>query len=124
MESFLFTNNRDNEKVTQNLFNPKTINAKYVQNVTKSENFLADFKNYLDKEFIKDYSKTIDFKIGKVIEKCYELISKKRNGINNVKEYVEENPKCKLPWTHRELDAARNSVMDLIENKLKVGQTN
>lgn len=36
MESFLFTN-KDSKKATQNLFNPKTINSKYVQNITKSE---------------------------------------------------------------------------------------
>jgi hypothetical protein len=84
---------------------------------------LKDFTVYLDKEFIKDYAKVIEFKIGKVIEKCNELISKKRSGMANVKEYVEENPKCKLPWTHKELDDARTSVRDLIDNKLKVGQS-
>ena len=59
-------NFRDNEKVTQNLFNPKTINARYVQNVTKSDLFLKDFNIYLDKDFIADYSKSREFKIGKV----------------------------------------------------------
>lgn len=120
--NFLSKKYRESNNLAQNLFNPKTINAKYVQNVTRSEVFLADFRDYLEKEFIKDYSKTIDFKIGKVIEKCNDLISKKRNGIANVKDYVEQNPKCKLPWTHRELDAARISVRDLIDNKLKIGQ--
>jgi len=122
MESFLSMNSNANDRLAQNLFNPKTINAKYVQNVTRSEVFLADFRKYLENEFIKDYSKTIDFKIGKVIEKCNDLISKKRQGIANVKDYVENNPKCKLPWTHRELEAARSTVRDLVDNKLKIGQ--
>ena len=54
---------KDNEKVSQNLFNPKTINAKYVQTVTKSELFLGDFNVYLDKDFLIDYSKSREFKM-------------------------------------------------------------
>ena len=62
METFLFVM-KDNEKVSQNLFNPKTINAKYVQTVTKSELFLGDFNVYLDKDFLIDYSKSREFKM-------------------------------------------------------------
>ena len=93
MESFLFTT-KDNKKVTQNLFNPKTINAKYVANVTKSPLFVSHFEQYLNNDFVMDYEKNVEFKITKVIEKCYELIAKK-NKTNDVKLYIEKNPKCK-----------------------------
>jgi hypothetical protein len=122
MESFLFTtrdkDNMDNRRSTQNLFNPKTINQKYVLNVIQSELFLDHFQQYLHNDFIKDYLKTVEFKITKVIEKCYELVIKKKNGVNMVKTYVENNPKCKLPWSYKELESARVSVLDMINKKV------
>jgi len=71
----------------------------------------------LNNDFIEDYTKTVEFKINKVIEKCMELVSKKNKGSNSVKQYIEKNPKCKLPWSTRELQNAQVSVLDLINKR-------
>ena len=69
-------------------------------------------------DFVEDYGKSVEFKIDKVIQKCYELVLKPKNGPNHVKNYVENNPKCKLPWSYQELEAARTSVLDMINKKI------
>ena len=102
------------------LFNPKTINSKYVTNIMKSTRFREDFEDFLHKKFILDYNKSRKFKIQKVVEKCIECFNKKKGGgIEEVQKYIERNPKCKLPWSDRELVAARQSVDQLLKNKLK-----
>lgn len=116
IESFLMAP-KGSKNSTQNLFNPKTINSKYVQNVSKSELFLEHFTQYLSNDFIEDYCKTVEFKINKVIEKCLELVSKKNKGSTTVKLYIEKNPKCKLPWSTKELVNAKLSVLDLINKR-------
>jgi len=60
---------------------------------------------YLKEEFVADYAKSRDYKISKVLEKCYEYLEKK-NGVAKMKEYIEKNKKCKLPWTDKELKDA------------------
>jgi len=105
------------KNTTSNLFNPRTINSKYVSNVSKSELFLEHFTQYLNNDFIEDYHKTVEFKINKVIEKCLELTGKKKSNSANVKKYIEDNPKCKLPWSMKELNNAKLSVLDLINKR-------
>ena len=70
---------------------------------------------------MEDYNKQREFKIEKVVDKCYEFFTTDDaiTGINNVKEYVEKNAKCKLPWSDTELIAARESVRQLLHNKLQ-----
>ena len=79
IDTFLCTFN-DKGKLTQNMFNPKTINANYVQQITKSDLFLKDFNEYLEKDFNTDYSKTRKYKIGKVVEKCQEYFGNNKDG--------------------------------------------
>lgn len=116
MESFLMAP-QGSKNTTSNLFNPRTINSKYVSNVSKSELFLEHFTQYLNNDFIEDYHKTVEFKINKVIEKCLELTGKKKSNSANVKKYIEDNPKCKLPWSMKELNNAKLSVLDLINKR-------
>jgi hypothetical protein len=85
----------------------------------KSKKFLNDFNYYLDHEFMQDYGKTRDYKISKVLEKCYEFLDKKKTGAVRVKEYIELNPKCKLPWSDKELKIAKESVFQLLTHKIK-----
>lgn len=104
----------------QNLFNPKTINSRYVTNIMKSELFKAHFQDFLENQFVTDYNKSREFKIQKVVEKCYECFGKKKGGgFEEVQRYIEQNPKCKLPWSDNELVSARESVKQLLANKLK-----
>lgn len=104
----------------QNLFNPKTINSRYVTNIMKSELFKGHFQDFLENQFVTDYNKSREFKIQKVVEKCYECFGKKKGGgFEEVQRYIEQNPKCKLPWSDNELISARESVKQLLANKLK-----
>lgn len=104
----------------QNLFNPKTINSRYVTNIMKSGLFKAHFEDFLENQFVTDYNKSREFKIQKVVEKCYECFNKKKGGgYEEVQKYIEQNPKCKLPWSDSELISARESVKQLLANKLK-----
>jgi DNA-dependent RNA polymerase auxiliary subunit epsilon len=105
----------------QALFNPKTINTKYVSNIMKSNRFHTDFTEFLEHHFLDDYKKTRQFKIQKVVEKCYECFGKKKGsgGFDEVQKYIEHNPKCKLPWSDIELVHARDSVKMLLYNKVK-----
>jgi DNA-dependent RNA polymerase auxiliary subunit epsilon len=105
----------------QALFNPKTINTKYVSNIMKSNKFHTDFTDFLEHHFLDDYKKTRQFKIQKVVEKCYECFGKKKGsgGFDEVQKYIEQNPKCKLPWSDIELVHARDSVKMLLYNKVK-----
>lgn len=101
------------------LFNPKTINAHYVECVMRSKHFEADFKNFIQHEFMKDYSRTRELKIKKVLEKCLNFfIESPEKGEAGVIRYIEENPKCKLPWSNKELDEALESVNILLNQKL------
>ena len=36
-----------------------------------------------------------------------------------MKNYVEKNPKCMLPWSDAELESAKESVRQLLANKLR-----
>jgi hypothetical protein len=104
----------------QNLFNPKTINSRYVTNIMKSGLFKAHFEDFLENQFVTDYNKSREFKIQKVVEKCYECFNKKKGGgYEEVQKYIEQNPKCKLPWSDTELVSAKESVKQLLANKLK-----
>ena len=118
-EEFYLSGTRDSNKKGQCLFNPKTINSKYVASIMKSQNFVKDFNEYLNNEFMQDYGKTRDYKIKKVLEKCYDFLGKKKNGAQKVKDYIENNPKCKLPWSDKELSTAKESVFQLLNHKIK-----
>lgn len=103
----------------QCLFNPKTINTRYVASIMKSKKFVNDFNDYLENEFMNDYSESRKYKITKVLEKCYDFLNKKKTGAMKVKEYIELNPKCKLPWSDLELTTAKESVYHLLNEKIK-----
>lgn len=119
-EEFYLSGTRDKaKKGGQCLFNPKTINSRYVSSIMKSPKFVKDFNDYLENEFMEDYGKTREYKISKVLEKCYDFLEKKKSGANKIKEYIENNPKCKLPWSDRELNTAKSSVYQLLNHKIK-----
>ena len=93
------------------LFNPKTINSRYIRKISRSEKFISDLMLYIHRSFLDDYCRTREFKISKVLEKCYEHLESKKDGKKKVVEYIEINAKCKLPWTDRELKKAQESVI-------------
>lgn len=84
----------------------------------KSKKFYDDFVSYVENNFIDDYSATIEFKISKVLDKCLASVENKK-GYQDIKEYIELNSKCKLPWSRHELEKAKDTVLALLKDKLR-----
>ena len=92
---------------------PKTINADYIANISKSHEFVHDFLNYMHNHLKTDYEKTVDTKIDGLIKKwndMYEQAEDKCQIINEICEYIEKNKKCKLPWSDKEIYEAISAV--------------
>ncbi len=113
---FLSINKKDSGD-NQSLFNPKTINTKYVQSIFKSPEFSKDFKTYVESTFLVDYEEGTEFKIDKILEKCDQLYAEEDDSrrLERVKEYFEINAKCKFPWTSKELRYAKEKILKHFE---------
>lgn len=86
----------------------------------QSKSFMRDILHFIDSEFEKDYSKSRDCKLSTVLEKCYDFVEfDKEAGFQKVVDYIETNKRCKLPWSSRELQTAKATVMKLINGKRK-----
>lgn len=103
---------------------PKTINAEYVANISKSKEFVNNFLGYMHNRLKEDYNKTIDTKIEGLIKKwndMYETADIKEEILQTICEYIEKNKKCKLPWSNNEINEAISAVDKLFaeytENK-------
>lgn len=94
--------------------NQKTMNSTYLENLLSSERFRNGLEQYLNTDFINGYKMRRRKKIDNFIDKI-----KKENFFNQdlvkLTNYLENNPKCKLPWSNKELMAAKNCVMSLID---------
>ena len=107
------------------MFNPKTVTMAYARNFIKSCTFFRDFDSYLEEIFLIRECMIRDEKIKIVIDKCYNILSNSKTnkfsykaGLAEIQKYLEENSKCKLPWTNIEIVTARSCVKELIEKKL------
>ena len=92
---------------------PKTINADYIANISKSAEFVHDFLDYMHNSLKVDYEKTIDTKIDGLIKKwndMYEQSTDREHVIEEICEYIEKNKKCKLPWSEKEIQEATGAV--------------
>jgi len=92
---------------------PKTINADYIANISKSAEFVHDFLDYMHNKLKLDYEKTIDTKIDGLIKKwndTYEQSASREKTIEEICEYIEKNKKCKLPWSDKEIYEATAAV--------------
>jgi hypothetical protein len=97
---------------------PRTINAAYVENISKSKSFVRDFTKHLTHTLETQYRLNIDSKIHSLIQKWdsdYEESQHSDQVIGEIVEYVERNKKCKLPWTVKEVQAAIASVEKLFK---------
>jgi len=104
------------KKIAKNL---RTINLAYIQNVSLSQVFVADFVKYLEEDFIRDYSKTIDEKLSALVMKWENQFinsSMKPDVIQAICEKIENCPKCKLPWNIKEIEFAIAFVKKLLLN--------
>jgi hypothetical protein len=95
----------------------RSISLTYINNVTLSESFHRDFVNYLNEDFVKDHSKTIEEKLSALVIKWEtEFINSamKPSVIEAISLKIETCPKYKLPWTLKEIEAAICFVQSLL----------
>lgn len=92
------------------------MNSTYLENLLSSEKFRSGLEGYLNSDFIKGYKNRRRKKIDNFIEKLKKdnFFGGKLDVLTN---YLENNPKCKLPWSNKELNAAKDCVMQLIRQK-------
>ncbi len=112
IESFFHPKNSK----TKTKDSPKTINAAYVDNISKSEEFVHDFTKYLNQTLETECREIIDSKINGLIQKWeseYEDSNHNEKIIGEISDYIEKNKKCKLPWTVKEVQEAIASVWKL-----------
>lgn len=114
---------KGDEKLRRFVINPNTINAKYIRFVFKSSAFKKFFDDFVDNHFIADYRKHRPNKIRKIIDAVYANFNSKKPRqfqIQNAKDYIEKNPKFKLPWSDKELEICITSTKDFITRVFRV----
>jgi hypothetical protein len=99
---------------------PKTINNHYIENISKSTEFVRDFQKYLNDILEREYREIIDSKIHSLFHKWeadYQQSSAKEREkfVDTICAYIEKNKKCKLPWTINEVREAVHGVRKLFE---------
>lgn len=92
------------------------MNSTYLENLLSSERFRGGLETYLNGDFIRGYKMRRKKKIDNFIDK---LKKDRELSLNHdrLANYLENNPKCKLPWSNKELIAAKNCVLQLIVHK-------
>lgn len=105
------------------MINPNTINAKYIRFVFKSVAFKEFFDDFVANHFIADYRKNRPNKVRKIIDAVYANLSTKKAKqfqIQNATDYIEKNPKFKLPWSDKELQVCVQSTKEFIQRVFRV----
>ena len=97
----------------------KTINSRYIDNISKSQKFISDFSQIMNHELISEYMKVIDSKFDSLFARWEEKLkgSSMNSGVEAICRYIEDNKKCKLPWTIVEINSAIISVKNLFESR-------
>lgn len=98
---------------------PKTINTHYVENISRSQEFIKEFTDYMNNQLIDENKKALDGKIEALMLKWEKNVNEAKDfekAIKSIKEEVEKNKKAKLPWTIREIDEAIKSVKSLFNS--------
>merc|ERR1740139_392505 len=110
----------------------KSINLEYTKLVKMSDRFIGDFTKFLNDDFkvtnsedekvsvtgIKKQTKEVlEDKLVSKINYWDEIIRKfgDDKGISRVVDELTKNPKCKLPWSRKELDTAIGDVRKLFQ---------
>jgi hypothetical protein len=102
-----FYHPKNSQSKNKNL--PKTINTGYIDNISKSKLFLKEFTDYLCFKLEEECRDIVDSKISGLINKWeheFQLSNKDDKTIGDICNYIENNKKCKLPWTVNEVKEA------------------
>ena len=100
--------------------NQKTMNSKYLDNLLSSERFRQDLDLFLDMNFLPNYTDRRRKKIDNLVDKLRKkFLDNGDSSLTDLRNYLEKNSKCKLPWSNYELQLARKSVKELLSQKSK-----
>jgi hypothetical protein len=116
------TKERD-EIVRKFVITPKTINARYIRFVFQSTAFKEFFDDFVANHFIADYRKNRPNKVRKIIDAVYVNFHSKKTRptqLQNAKDYIEKNPKFKMPWSDKELETCVKSTKEFIGRVFRV----
>lgn len=96
---------------------PKTVSLNFINLVKKSDLFVRDLEFYLSHGMIKEIRWNI---VDKTKRMCMDWEAKlleknSKDLILWVKNYFENNAKCKLPWSSEEVRISIQSVMDILK---------
>jgi len=95
--------------------NSRTINKTYIKIIKKSDYFINDFQEYIEKYFIADYSKEIDNKLLDLLTKFESIFNLAEN--KDWKQSMQSQlslSKSKLPWTLIEVNSAISKVKSIL----------
>ena len=74
IEHFYHPKNSQASKMNKFKNIPKTINSQYIENISKSKEFVRQFMDYLNNHLMEDYKILIDSKLVGLVEKWDENI--------------------------------------------------
>lgn len=113
----------------------KSFNLKYIELILSSKRFMAETIEYLENDFVQNYTKSRYQKIDKVLQNITSVLeqgmkefSRKYDGDRNnfvdimlrrISDALLNNSKSKLPWSDAELDEAREFARLTIEKVSK-----
>lgn len=92
----------------------KTINNDYVKDLSLSPHFVREFMIEA-KEMEESWNKTVVSKLRSLEKKISESLTQGEFSVAKIVEYISKNPKCKLPWTMKEVKEAIEGVRRLFK---------
>lgn len=116
----------DQEKLANNfaslIYNPKTVNPKYISMVANSRSFIDDVVGFLNDHFMKNYLKSRYFKVERILDNCRELMKTVTltGSSKELRDKIERNPRFKLPWYDEELSKAIKCVKIYLTTKCNI----
>ena len=102
------------------VYNPKTVNPKYISSVSQSKKFLDEVIAYLNTSFLREYRKSRYSKIERILGHCRQILRECANDLSKSRDKIDKNPRFKLPWYDHELDKAMRGVASYLEGKCGV----
>lgn len=101
----------------QSIFNPKTVNLKYVAALLSQKKLKSSLLDYIAGDLVRDYIvEEVTPKLQRIVQTCRKLYgANKKRGTIKVTNYILNNSKFKLPWEVKELEDAKESVLRLVD---------
>eukprot|EP01015_Nassula_variabilis_P023904 TRINITY_DN4513_c0_g1_i10.p1 TRINITY_DN4513_c0_g1~~TRINITY_DN4513_c0_g1_i10.p1 ORF type:complete len:301 (+),score=36.81 TRINITY_DN4513_c0_g1_i10:191-1093(+) len=125
---------KNNEKISiENFYQPikkskkgsqRTYNQNYLKLTLKSQSFREDLLAYVQSQFLEEQQVSRDKKIDELLKKCRKLLAKLGKGekdrevqLEELKKYILNNSKMKLPWSNSELNSAKKYFETMISQQ-------